>query len=254
MRAAYPILEFDEDKKALIRPQDIITAIDIAEHCVLCFFSEAIAEILKEYKYQVVATIKSESAKYPLYELGYQGKKIVLVQAAVGAPMAAGLLEELVAYGCRKYLVCGSCGTLDKDLVVGHLVVPTAALRDEGTSYHYLKPAREVETKSELVEKVCQGLSAAGLPHLKAKTWTTDAFYRETAKKVAQRKAEGCLTVEMEAAAFLAVAQYLGVGLAIILYSGDNLDGEKWEARGFLDRYEIRKALLETSLDICLSL
>ena len=59
--------------------------------------------------------------------------------------MAAAFLEQAIARGCRHFAVCGGAGALVPELVLGHVIVPTAAVRDEGTSYHYLAPAREVE-------------------------------------------------------------------------------------------------------------
>ena len=58
--------------------------------------------------------------------------------------LAAGLLEEMIAWGCRKFIACGGCGVLAQEIAVGHLILVTSAVRDEGVSYHYLPPAREV--------------------------------------------------------------------------------------------------------------
>ena len=141
----FPILEFDEDINAFIRPSNLINPIEnTPEKCVLCFFSKAIEKILMEYQYKIIFNFKSEGMNYPLYELEYKGEKITLIQAAIGAPMAAGQIEELTALGCKKFIACGMCGVLQKELAVGHLIIPIAAVRDEGTSYHYVKPSREI--------------------------------------------------------------------------------------------------------------
>lgn len=250
----FPILEFDENRKALIRPENIIKPIDIAERCVLCFFGEAIETILSEYPHKVVAHFNAESLRLPVYELEYKGERIALIQAAVGAPLAGGQIEELTAFGCRKYVACGSCGVLQKEIVVGHLIIPVSAVRDEGTSYHYIAPSREICANECAIKSIERALCAWEIPYIKAKTWTTDAFYRETPAKIQQRKDEQCVTVEMESSAYMAVAQYNGVVFGQILYAGDNLGGETWDSREFGSRTEIREHVLRVSLDACLEL
>jgi uridine phosphorylase len=254
-RKEFPILEFDEDKNAFIRPSNLIKAIDdIAERCVLCFFSVSIEKIIKEYPHKIVSIIKSEGAHYPLYELDYKDEKIILVQAGVGSPIAAGQIEEISAMGCKKFIACGSCGVLQKEIAIGHLIIPTTAVRDEGTSYHYVKPAREITADEHIVQIIENKLLEEKIPYIKAKTWTTDAIYRETPQKIIQRKNEGCVTVEMETSAYIAVSQYNNVKFGQILYAGDNLGGEEWDKRNFLSRTDIREFVLRLTLDRCLKL
>lgn len=122
--------------------------------------------------------------------------------------MSASLLEETIAFGCRTFIVCGGCGVLEKDIAVGGLIVISAAVRDEGVSYHYLPPSREVLAQEAGVNVLVRTLDNRGIPHRVGKTWTTDAPYRETADKIARRREEGCIAVEMEAAGMMAVAQF----------------------------------------------
>jgi uridine phosphorylase len=251
----FPILEFDEDKNAFIRPSNIIQPIDgIAERCVLCFFSEAIKKILTEYPHKIVSYFKAEGTNYPLYELDYKNEKIIITQASVGSPMAAAQIEEISAMGCKKFIACGSCGVLQKEIAVGHLIIPTTAVRDEGTSYHYIKPSREITANERIVQVIENKLLEEKIPFIKAKTWTTDAIYRETPEKIMQRKNEGCVTVEMEASAFIAVSQYNNVEFGQILYSGDNLGGEEWDMRNFYNQTDIREFVLRLTLDTCLKM
>jgi uridine phosphorylase len=106
------------------------------------------------------------------------------------------------------------------------VVVPDAAVRDEGTSYHYLPPSREGAADPDAVATAVSVLERHGVPHIVGKTWSTDAPYRETVARIARRRAEGCVTVEMEAAAFMAVARHRGVRFAQYLYAGDDLSVE----------------------------
>ena len=251
----FPILEFDDDKNAFIRPSNMIKPIeDIPENCVLCFFSEEISKILEEYPNKIISYFIASGIKYPLYELDYEGEKIALIQAGVGSPLAAAQIDEIVAMGCKKFIACGMCGVLQKELAVGHLIIPIAAVRDEGASYHYVKPSREIYANERIINIIENELSQKKIPYIKAKTWTTDAFYRETPEKVKLRKKEGCVTVEMETASYIAVAQYNNVEFGQILCSGDSLAGEEWDSRKYNNREDIMKYVLRITLDICLKL
>jgi len=203
---------------------------------------------------KAVKFLNCETMDVPIYEMEYGGKKVYLFLGYVGAAGSAAFLEELIALGFDKFIVCGGAGVLRKDIAVGHLVVPVSAIRDEGVSYHYLAPAREVECSPQVVEKIEEELNKYGIDYIKAKTWTTDAFYRETEKKVELRKSEGCVTVEMEAAAFFAVARFRNVKLGQILYGGDDLSAVAWDGRKWHDRTEIRGNLVDIAIRVCLSL
>src|SRR5688572_3128784 len=128
-----------------------------------------------------------------IYEISYHGQRLAFFHPGVGAPIAAGLLEEAIAFGCKKFIACGGCGVLEKDIAVGHIIVVSSAIRDEGVSYHYLPPDREVTANSKGVNALVNILDRRGIPYRVGKTWTTDAPYRETLKKIVRRREEGCL-------------------------------------------------------------
>lgn len=111
---------------------------------------------------------------------------------------------------------------------MGEIVVPISAVRDEGTSYHYLEPSREVECHKETAQTVVSCLKEMGILFTTEKTWTTDTIYRETPNIIELRRNEGCITVEMEAAAFFAVSKYHDIPHAQLLYAGDDVSGEEW--------------------------
>lgn len=250
----FPILEFDENRKAVLEPQNFIKKMDIPKHCVITFFREVIEGKRAEGVLKQIASIHSETVDIPIYETIYNGKRICLVLGFAGSAGAAVQLEELIAYGCEKFIVCGGAGVLQKDIAVGHLIVPYSAIRDEGVSYHYIKPSREIECDLRALEVIENKLISLKIPFVKAKTWTTDSFYRETKDKIALRVSEGCVSVEMEAAAFFAVSKFREVVLGQILYGGDDLSGETWDGREWSDRKQIRKNLVDLSMDICLQL
>ena len=130
---------------------------------------------------------------------------------------------------------------LDKHIAVGHLLLPVSAIRDEGTSYHYLPPSREIEMDPTALAAIESVLERHQIDYLRTKTWTTDAIYRETAKKTAAYQEDGCLAVEMEVAAFFAVAKFRGVNFGQILYGGDAVNPSGWDGRAWNSREEIRR-------------
>lgn len=254
LRQSYPILEFDPTPEAVIEPSRVIKPIDAPEHCVICFFREVIEKLVESGQARQIAVERSEMGEHPIYELDVEGRRLALFHPGVGAPLAAGLLEEVIARGCRKFVACGGAGVLNREIAVGHVVVPASAVRDEGTSYHYLPPSREVTPSPEAMTAIERILKAHNVPYVVGKTWTTDAFFRETPAKVALRKGEGCLTVEMEAAAFFAVAQFRGVPFGQILYGGDDVSGDDWDHRGWTSRMTVREQLFWLAAEACLAL
>jgi len=250
----YPILEFDPTPEAVIEPRRLIAPADVPEHCVITFFREVIDAVCVQAGARRCACPRSEMGEHPLYEIEVEGRRLAVFHPGVGAPIAAALLEELIALGCRKFIACGGAGVLAGEIAAGHVVIPTSAVRDEGTSYHYLPPSREVEASTEGVAAIEAVLSGHGVPYVVGKTWTTDAFYRETPGKVQLRRREGCLTVEMEAAAFFAVARFRGVTFAQMLYGGDDLSGSDWDSRDWQSRASVRERLFWLAAEACLSL
>lgn len=250
----YPILEFDATPDAFIEPSKIIRVHDLPEHCVITFFKEVIDKVIAENSARIVVENKWEDGPHCIYEISYQDRRLAFFHPGVGAPIAAGLLEEAIAFGCQKFIACGGCGVLEKDLAVGHLIVVSSAVRDEGTSYHYLPPDREVAADERGVNALVKTLETRGVPYRVGKTWTTDAPYRETVNKIARRREEGCLTVEMESAALIAVSQFRNVIFGQALYGGDDLSGTEWDKRGWQSRNDIRENLFWLCAEACLTL
>jgi len=254
MQPDVPLLEYDPGRDAVIEPTRVVAPIAIAPACVLCFFHEVISRWEANGSLRLVTHLTSTIGRHAVYEWHNGDEPITLVHPGLGAPLAAMLLEELIALGCRAFVVCGGAGVLDKDVAAGHLIVPSAAVRDEGTSYHYVPPAREIMINASAVTTITATLAARDVPFRLAKTWTTDAVYRETAQRVSARKAEGCLAVEMEVAALAAVAQFRSVPLGAILYGGDDVSGLTWDRREHLDRAAAREALARLAASACIAL
>lgn len=145
----------------------------------------------------------------------------------IGASVAAGLLHEVAYFaGIERFVYFGSCGVLD-DSLRGKFIAPTSCYREEGFSYHYAPETEYMDIENHaLVGEFIRGL---GYPCVEGKGWTTDAIYNETKTKVAARKKEGVICVDMESSALQAIANHLGVSLYTFYFAGDVL-GEVWQS------------------------
>lgn len=254
-----PLLEYDPDPAAMIEPSDHFGAgamerPDIPGVAVACFFGDAVERISRELGAGVAVHLVAEHGRTPVYVAEHDGERFAFYQAGLGAPLAAGFLEEMIDYGARAVVACGGCGALDPSLALGHVVVVEAALRDEGTSFHYLPPSRTVTAEAGVVEALEGVLERAGVPHTTGMTWSTDAYFRETRGKVARRRQEGCITVEMEASALLAVSRFRGIRLGQLLYAGDTLAGETWDHREWVTAHGVREQVFWLAVEAALRL
>jgi len=250
MTKTYPILEFDEDRTSITMPDPFRIGVgaNIPARGVLCFFMDVLNQLNEEGKLTILGHLGSEMGRHPVYQYSDGGEALTVFHPGVGAPLAAAFMEELIAVGVTKYIVCGGCGVLDRKIDPGYPVILTAAVRDEGTSYHYIPLSREVKPHPrgvEVLEEVCR---AEGVGYRLGKTWTTDAFYRETPRKRHARLAEGCDVVEMEAAAFFAVAQFREIKVGQIVYGGDLVHPDGWDLRSWHGRGDARRQLFDLAV------
>jgi uridine phosphorylase len=249
-----PIVGFDPAREALIdctrwtkRRADMPAAV------VACFFSEVLADLQKRGRLRPVHAMRSELGENVVHALEHEGREVAVFHPGIGGPLAAGFLEEVIALGGERFIACGGAGVLDQGFAVGHVLVPTAAVRDEGTSYHYLAPSRTVAAAPAALAAIERTLQRRGVAYRLATTWTTDAFYRETPARIGWRRAEGCVTVEMEAATFFAVAQFRGKPFGQLLYAGDDLSGSAWDHRGW-ETHSGRERLFWLAVEAALEL
>lgn len=218
----FPILEYDFDSTEILKPNHGAEQLTLPEKCVFAFLGDTIDSYAAETVAAVAEHFETITKTYPIYVVKNDGEEFCLCQAPLGAPAAAQFMDCLIACGCRKIVTAGSCGVLT-EMAENEFLIPTKALRDEGTSYHYLPAARYAEPASEAVQAIEKTFRALGLPFRECITWTTDGFFRETRDMVAHRKAEGCATVEMECAALAACAKKRGAAFGQILYTADSL-------------------------------
>ncbi len=241
-----PILEYDDNPVAVLEPTHEKLGYRFPKKCVFAFLEEIVWEFAKKQGCPVIGEFVTITKSFPVWKLEHNGEEIALVQAPLGSAAAGQFLDWLIGYGVREVIAAGSCGVL-VDLPENAFLIPTRALRDEGTSYHYLPAERYVSINEKYSAAIAKTLKEQGLPYIFCSTWTTDGFFRETEDMVAYRREEGCAVVEMECAALASVAQFRKIGFGQLLYTADSLANAK--------RYKERdwgKDSREIALQLCL--
>ncbi len=228
--------KFYDNKNAFLNPSDTTEKISgFPEVCITTFSENMIKDFVKNNPAKIIANLYSANGTIPVYEIKYADKKMGLFLSRVGAPACAAGLEEIIALGAKKVIQFGCCGILNQPIADGKIIVPLSAVRDEGTSYHYFSGSEEISADSSSNDIAVQYLKRHKIPYVLGKIWTTDAIYRETPEAIEERKKQGCIAVEMECPASLAVAKFRNIPLIQFFYGADNLDSEKWEIRDLAD-------------------
>jgi uridine phosphorylase len=153
-----------------------------------------------------------------MWELNLEGRRCGIIARTIGGPYAVLVAEQLAVCGVRVIIGLTSAGRLSPRLPVPGVVVADSAIRDEGTSYHYLPPSERVKACTGLVETLVAELPVVGLPLRRGLVWTTDAPYRETAEQVERYSRLGALAVEMQAASLFAFGLRRGIPVGLVAH------------------------------------
>ena len=220
---------FDDKSEAIINPQ-INGEAPKVDACIITFSNVIEEFVLKHYDCEPIGTFKCAADSRTIYRIDYKGKTFAFFKTYVGAPTCVGTVEESHSvFKTDKFVAFGGAGCLNKEIAHGKVMVPTEAYRDEGASYHYAPPSDYITVKN--ADIVARFMQENGIPYVKGKTWTTDAFFRETVNNFERRKAEGCIAVDMECAALQAVCDFRGLKFYTFFTSGDLLDAPEWDQR-----------------------
>ena len=220
---------FDPAGREIISPSEANETVPGFPETILACFTEKFAELIVGHTGAEQIGAFFAGRTIPVYKFGRGGSTLGFYHSPVGGAASAAILEEAIAKGGKRFLFFGSCGSLDKTITAGKLLVPVAAYRDEGASYHYAPAGDYIGIGT--AERLAAIFEEMRVPFVRSKTWTTDAFYRETQRNMLSRKAEGCAAVEMECASVMAVGQFRGVEVYQFLYAADCLDGDGWDRR-----------------------
>lgn len=221
---------YDETRTAVLNPWNVYQPVEGFPETIIITFGSAILNLALElYEGQPVA-IPETGGSLRVYRLR-TAKSIGICRVPMGAPMTVAYMEECIAMGAKNFVVFGSCGILDRNIPAGHLIVPTSAYRDEGTSYHYMPASAGDYIEVETADRTAEIIESMGLPTLKTCIWTTDGLYRETRRNMEARRREGCQVVDMECSAVMTLARYRGIRACQFVYAEDNLDDIRWDPR-----------------------
>ncbi len=238
-----------EIEPCLIEPRRGKSEQPLPPSAILVFSPEDLSSFLRCFSNPV-----SKSHRFYLSDIytGTVGNTPVAVAGPMlGAPQTILVLERMIACGVRKVIAAGWCGSLQKNVGIGDIVLPTSAIPEEGTSGHY--PVESPAPSPEMILSLKDKLADSGVSIHEGAVWSTDAPFRETFSKVRQFQASGVLSVDMETSALFAVAAFRKIKVAVILVVSDDLSGLKW-VHGFRDPAfrQAREKVVQSTLDaIC---
>lgn len=170
---------------------------------------------------------------------------IAVGEFGIGAPQIVAKCEFLIAWGVKEFISIGTAGAIAKELTFGDLILCDRAIRDEGTSHHYLNFDKYAyPTDGGALAKKMQSV-----PHRIGTSWTSDAFFRPTLEEIIHFQNEGVLTVEMEASALFALATSRKVSMSAAFVISDLLTTEEWHPQFYSEKVEKG---LDTLLEIAL--
>lgn len=243
---------FDDKSEEILKPEFISPKAFGFPEVVIATFKRKIAELATEIYGNTVASSVDAGYMIPINTFEFKGRSVAVYFQPPSSSSCATILEEMISKGGKKFIYFGTCGALDRSISPGQIIIPTAAYRDEGVSYHYMPAGDFVELPT--ANRLAEILDGLNTPYLLGKTWTTDALYRETRTNMAKRKDGGCIAVDMECASVAAVGRFRGVEVYYFLYAEDNLDTEGWDPRtiGKLPR-SADETFLKLALEIAAS-
>lgn len=257
----FPILEFYKDEGVINKDTYIESAkedfmkIDLLKKFKI---DTALMFFIREEK--IPQNINKDLTHFFNYNFGSNVNKVYIYKnkfvfaiAPLGEPASANLMEELGFMGITKFFACGSCGLINENIDGSKFLLVDRAIRDEGLSFKYEKPALYTYTNKNLTNLLEEYLKNNNFAYEKITTWTTDAPYRETPTMIKKRLNQGASTVEMECAGWCSVARMREYQFAQLLYSSDITKQGAW--KGFKskeERKKIKENILNSMLDFVL--
>jgi uridine phosphorylase len=247
-----PLLDHDPAESPIFLPGNLLEAARVKKGlpktavpsgCLLDFDGELIEHLVAMGR--AVAVPAWPCFHTRLFRWKTEGAEYGVIGGTIGAPYAVLVAEELFASGCEALVSISSAGLIAPDLSPPFFLLIEKALRDEGTSHHYLSAGRFSIASPSLMEVVARQMEKTGVPVHKGTSWTTDAPFRETETLIAARRKEGVVSVEMEAAALLALGAAIGKPVVCLAHVTNAMAtrGDDFEKGG--------DAGLEETLTIC---
>ncbi len=203
----------------------------IVDLCLIIFSIDIHNHLLNTFECEKIGILGSCNGNITIYKMNYQGRDIAFYLTGIGSALASAFCYEAHwQTGATKFIMFGSCGSLDREKTDGKFILPTECYRGEGCSYYYAEPADYIEIKNS--KKLAAIFEKLSIPYVLGKVWTTDSMLRETVGLVEKRKEEGCIAVEMELAGVQALCDFYGLELYDFLESGDVLESSGYDVEG----------------------
>lgn len=203
----------------------------IVDICLIIFSKDIHNHLLDTYECEKIGAISTCGGDIAIYKMNYKGRDVAFYLTGIGSALASSMCYEVHwQTGAAKFIMFGSCGSLDREKTEGRFILPTESYRGEGSSYYYAEPADYIEIKNS--KKLSDIFERLNIPYVSGRVWTTDSMLRETSGLVEKRRAEGCIAVEMELAGVQALCDFYGLELYDFLESGDVLESSGYDVEG----------------------
>ena len=203
----------------------------LIDKCMIIYSDEISKYLLENYKCEQIGFIGACNGNFPVYKFSSNGEEIGFYLSPIGSAVASSSCYEVSwQTGAKKFVMFGSCGSLDGEKTKGKFVVPTESYRGDGASYYYAPPADYITIKN--AQKLASIFDKLKIPYVLGKNWSCDAILRETKALCAARRSEGCISVDMELSGMQAICDYHGIELYDFLEAGDVLSETSYEIEG----------------------
>lgn len=261
----YPIMEYDGEEEGKISPfvsmrcnglRERLRELGVHKAVIMFDFNEERYPILNQC--EIIYNFVMAGATTPLYL--YKDEKMLIVRCPLGSAAAAMTMEEVISLGVDTFVATGSSGCINEKVNGEHLFLVESAIRDEGASYHYLPPSREIALQQDVIKVIETIFVKNNVGYTKGKIWTTDGFYRETPSRIARRLKEGASAVDMECATLASVAKFKKVRFGQFVYFSDLVHSDTWDWKDFIkdssttNENNIFNYVLELAIKACKAL
>lgn len=216
----------------------------LVDKCLIILSVELYNYMLKHFAVTEIARVKFCCGDTIVYRFNYENETMAFYLSFIGATLAGSTITEVNwLTGATKFIMFGSCGSLNHEITKGKYIIPTKAYRDEGMSYHFMSPSDYITLANN--DQLATIFTELNVPFVRGPIWTTDAMLRETYGQVTKRKEEGCIAVEMEISGVEAVSQFYGFKLHTFLQAGDIIYDDGYDPTGLGNaNHDIDKLLI----------
>jgi uridine phosphorylase len=262
MKRKLPLLDHALSSRTAFTPEALLEAVreeralpigPVPEICVLEFDGDLTDWLVST---GLATTYKSWACFHTtMFSLAVDGVTCGVVPRTIGGPYAVLVAEQMAVSGARVVLGLTSAGRVSSAMPVPGLVAVKRAIRDEGTSYHYLHPASSIAAPLRLANLLETELRTQPLPVLSGTVWTTDAPYRETERQLTTHAKAGVLAVEMQAASLFAFSSARRFPVGLVAYVTNSLDqtGKDFDKGSHQLEFEILKSICRAGSNFVLS-